>query len=144
MVVSSQRCKEHLIPVVSDCLSTLSRSCGSWRCLAEYLAAYAGCLSGNQLRLDKVCVHMSLCCTPESNKTLQINYTSIKRKRLDKTPCHISQQFWNNSQDLCLFSFLKKRGKKFCPGVPTFSPMDCFYTAQVKTLFIIFSFKNGH
>lgn len=87
MVVSSQRRKEHLIPVVSECLSPFSCSCGSWQCIAEYLTA---CLSGNQWRLDKVCVHTSLCCTAESNKTLQVNYTSIKRKRLDMTPCHIS------------------------------------------------------
>lgn len=139
MVVSSQRCKEHLIPVVSECLSTLSFSYGSWRCITEYLTAHAGCLSGKELRLDKMCVHASFCCIPESNKTLQINYPSIKRKRKDKNPCHNSQQFWNNSQDLCLFYFLIRKERSPCPGVPTLSPMDCFYTAQVKTLFY-FSF----
>ena len=28
-----------------------------------------------------ICITESLCCTPETNTTLQINYTSIKKKK---------------------------------------------------------------
>ena len=35
--------------------------------------------------MEKICVYIciteSLCCTPETNTTLQINYTSIKEKK---------------------------------------------------------------
>ena len=136
MVVSSQRCKEHLIPVVSECLSPFSCSWGSWRCIAEYLTGCAGCLSGNQWRLDKVCGHMSLYCTPESNKTLQINYTSITRKRLDMTYfLAILEQF---SGSLFIFFFKKERKEVPVQGSPHSHPWIVFFAC----LMTIFKWKN--